>query len=52
MKGGRVLAHGTARELMSQPADPAVAALLAMPHRQAERVRAALSGNGIEHADA
>jgi osmoprotectant transport system ATP-binding protein len=51
MQGGRVLAHGTPRELISQPADPAVATLLAMPHRQAERVRAALGGNGIEQPD-
>jgi osmoprotectant transport system ATP-binding protein len=51
MQGGRVLAHGTPHGLMSQPADPAVAALLAMPHRQAERVRAAFGGIGIEQPD-
>ncbi len=44
MQGGRVLAHGTPRTLMSKQADPAVAALLGMPQRQAERVRAVLGG--------
>jgi osmoprotectant transport system ATP-binding protein len=52
MAGGRVLAHGAPRTLMSRPADAAVAALLAMPHRQAERVRAILDGNAVEHRDA
>jgi osmoprotectant transport system ATP-binding protein len=51
MRAGRVLAHGTPRALMSQPADSAVAALMAMPHRQAERVRAVLGENGIERPD-
>ena len=46
MQGGRVLADGTPRMLMSKQADPAVAALLGMPQRQAERVRAALGEDG------
>lgn len=49
MQGGRVLAHGTPRTLMSKQADPAVAALLGMPQRQAERVRAVL-GAGLDEA--
>ena len=39
MSGGRVLARGTPRELMGNP-DPSVAALMAMPKRQAERIAA------------
>jgi osmoprotectant transport system ATP-binding protein len=49
MQGGRVLAHGTPRTLMSKQADPEVAALLGMPQRQAERVRAVL-GAGLDEA--
>jgi osmoprotectant transport system ATP-binding protein len=48
MQGGRVLAQGTPRALMLGTADPAVGALLGMPQRQAERVRAVLAANGIE----
>jgi osmoprotectant transport system ATP-binding protein len=51
MQGGRVLAQGTPRALMSQTNDDTVGALLAMPHRQAERVRAVLAANGIERRD-
>ena len=45
MRGGRILAHDTPRALMAQTADPEVAALMAMPKRQAERI-AALMGGG------
>jgi osmoprotectant transport system ATP-binding protein len=45
MRGGRILAHDTPRALMAQTADPEVAALMAMPKRQAERI-AALMGSG------
>jgi osmoprotectant transport system ATP-binding protein len=38
MSAGRVLAHGTPRDLMSSAADTDVAALMAMPRRQAERI--------------
>jgi osmoprotectant transport system ATP-binding protein len=47
MSGGRVLAQGTPRELMSNSVDPAVAALMAMPKRQAERI-AAIMARGEE----
>jgi osmoprotectant transport system ATP-binding protein len=45
MSAGSILAHGTPRELMSNEADPDVAALMAMPKRQAERIRAIMDAN-------
>jgi osmoprotectant transport system ATP-binding protein len=48
MSGGRVLAQGTPRELMSDGVDPAVAALMAMPKRQAERIAAIMTREGAE----
>jgi osmoprotectant transport system ATP-binding protein len=42
MQGGRIIADGTPHALMAQTADADVAALMAMPRRQAERVRALL----------
>jgi osmoprotectant transport system ATP-binding protein len=44
MKAGRILADDTPRSLMAQPS-PNVAALMAMPKRQAERIRAIMDGN-------
>ncbi len=44
MSAGRILAQGTPRSLMSEPASPEVAALMAMPKRQAERIRAIMDG--------
>ncbi|HEX5379398.1 MAG TPA: ATP-binding cassette domain-containing protein [Phenylobacterium sp.] len=41
MKDGRIIAHGTPAEL-ARDADPAVAALMAAPRRQAEALRAKL----------
>jgi len=46
MAAGRVAAHDTPRALMASRADPDVSALMAMPRRQAERVRAVLSDAG------
>jgi osmoprotectant transport system ATP-binding protein len=40
MSAGRVLAQDTPRALMTSAADPTVAALMAMPKRQAERIAA------------
>jgi osmoprotectant transport system ATP-binding protein len=48
MSGGRVLAQGTPAVLMSGAADPAVAALMAMPRRQAARIASILERNGGE----
>jgi osmoprotectant transport system ATP-binding protein len=45
MAEGRILAEGTPRELAAS-AEPGVAALMAAPRRQAERVRALLEGGG------
>jgi osmoprotectant transport system ATP-binding protein len=42
MKGGRVLAQDIPRALLSPSADPDVRALMAVPKRQAERIRAAM----------
>ena len=44
MKGGRVLADGAPRDLLTAQADPDVAALMATPRVQAERVAALLRG--------
>ena len=46
MSAGRILAQGTPAALMSDEADPAVAALMAMPKRQAERIASILQRNG------
>jgi len=46
MKGGRVLADDTPRALLAGAADPEVAALMDMPRRQAERVRALMDSPG------
>jgi len=46
MKAGRVLADDAPRALMAGSADPDVAALMDMPRRQAERVRALIDGEG------
>jgi osmoprotectant transport system ATP-binding protein len=43
MKAGRILADDTPRMLMTQ-SDPDVAALMAMPKRQAERIRTIMDG--------
>jgi osmoprotectant transport system ATP-binding protein len=50
MSAGRVLAQGTPAALMSHQADPDVAALMAMPKRQAERIASILERNGTEAA--
>jgi osmoprotectant transport system ATP-binding protein len=44
MKSGRLLADDTPQALMSA-ADPEVAALMAMPKRQAERIRIIMDGH-------
>jgi osmoprotectant transport system ATP-binding protein len=44
MKAGRIIADDTPRALMAADAHPDVAALMAMPRRQAERVQAILHG--------
>jgi osmoprotectant transport system ATP-binding protein len=44
MSGGQVLAQDTPRALMAGSASPEVAALMAMPRRQAERIRTILDG--------
>jgi osmoprotectant transport system ATP-binding protein len=41
LRGGRIVADGTPRELLSQHPDDGVRAMMDMPRRQAERVRAA-----------
>jgi osmoprotectant transport system ATP-binding protein len=46
MKAGRILADDTPQSLMSTQSSPDVAALMAMPKRQAERIRAIMDGNG------
>jgi osmoprotectant transport system ATP-binding protein len=44
MKAGRLLARGTPRVLLSDKRDPDVAALMAMPKRQADQIRAVIDG--------
>jgi osmoprotectant transport system ATP-binding protein len=44
MKGGRVLADDTPRHLLAGSSDPDVAALMASPKRQADRVAALMAG--------
>jgi len=46
MKAGRVLANDAPRALMAGASDPDVAALMDMPRRQAQRVRALIDGEG------
>ena len=48
MRTGRVLTEGTPAALMADAADPDVAALMAMPKRQAERIAAIMQRNGRE----
>ena len=50
MNAGRVLADGTPRSLMSSGADPLVAEMMAMPKRQAERIKAIMDDRGGEPA--
>jgi osmoprotectant transport system ATP-binding protein len=50
MKAGRILAHDTPRALMSGETNSDVAALMAMPRRQAERIRALMDGRGKDAA--
>ncbi len=49
MRQGRLVAEGAPGELVSDSADPGVRALLDMPRRQAERVRARLGEEGGGH---
>jgi osmoprotectant transport system ATP-binding protein len=44
LRNGKIVADGTAAELLSASADPDVRALLEAPRRQAERLRAKLEG--------
>ena len=44
LRDGKIVADGTAAELLSASADPDVRALLEAPRRQAERLRAKLDG--------
>ena len=44
LRDGRIVADGTAADLLSASADPDVRALLEAPRRQAERLRAKLEG--------
>jgi osmoprotectant transport system ATP-binding protein len=44
MSGGELLAQDTPRALMAAPANPDVAALMAMPRRQADRIRTIMDG--------
>jgi osmoprotectant transport system ATP-binding protein len=46
MSGGRILAQDTPRTLLADSSDPQVAALMAMPRRQAERIRAIMQDGG------
>ena len=46
MSAGRIRAQGTPAELMADTADPEVAALMAMPRRQAERIAAIMDRAG------
>jgi len=44
LNGGRLLRVGTPRELLTDPGDPFVAALMAAPKRQADRLEALTTG--------
>jgi osmoprotectant transport system ATP-binding protein len=46
MSGGRIVADDTPAALMAAPADAEVAALMEMPRRQAERIRALIERGG------
>ncbi len=46
MSAGRIRAQGTPADLMADTADPDVAALMAMPRRQAERIAAIMDRAG------
>jgi osmoprotectant transport system ATP-binding protein len=50
MSAGRILAQGTPRALMSDEVEPDVAALMAMPKRQASRIASILERDGGEAA--
>jgi len=45
MSAGRIIADGTPAALLAEPGDGAVAALMEMPRRQAERIHAMIAGN-------
>jgi osmoprotectant transport system ATP-binding protein len=49
MGGGRIRAQGTPAELFATAGEPEVAALLAMPKRQAERIAAMMQRDGAAH---
>ena len=49
MKAGVILADDTPRALLAGAADPEVRALMDMPRRQAERVRALMDGGAAPH---
>jgi osmoprotectant transport system ATP-binding protein len=46
MNGGRLLQLGTPHELLTKPADPFVAALMATPRRQARQVESLVAAGG------
>jgi osmoprotectant transport system ATP-binding protein len=46
MNAGRLLRVGTPHELLTQPTDPYVAALMSSPKRQADQLEALAAGNG------
>jgi osmoprotectant transport system ATP-binding protein len=46
MNAGRLVQLGTPHELLTRPADDFVAALMAMPRRQAEQVESLIAGGG------
>ncbi|HEX4408485.1 MAG TPA: ATP-binding cassette domain-containing protein [Xanthobacteraceae bacterium] len=48
MKAGRLLARDTPRALLSDTRDPDVAALMAMPKRQAEQIRAIVGDSNTD----
>jgi osmoprotectant transport system ATP-binding protein len=51
MKGGRIVADDTPHVLMASDGNEDVAELMAMPRRQAERVRALLEDDGEARGD-
>ncbi len=50
LNGGRLLRLGTSRELLTNPGDPFVAALMATPRRQADRLDALSNGTNEKGA--
>jgi len=50
MSAGRIVQVGTPGELMTQPADPSVQALMSTPKQQADRVEALVNAQRGEHA--